>query len=1132
MKKYLGLYLLLIFIALVACEDDFGVKGPELSDKIGFELDLNNVSPTETGRSCDSLQRSSVNITLLNEKLRGDSLFLFTIVDDSIPSDIKGDKIEANKAQSRGIEIHEGNISDMGVAAIVYTGDEYTDWGSDASNAKMYMYNEQSTKSSSWSTNRNWPETENTRMRFFAYSPYTDNFFKTTTAVTQMFDYTISDEITEQTDLLVASSDVKCPNDYKPADITFAHALTAVKFEVANTVKNLVVKAIRVKGVYNKGTYTYDYCGVNKDDNDDTTPNSDLGTWDVVETDDKKTYEITSLNKQIVGGTAKNVPLNEGEYVMMLMPQTLPAGATVEIDVTDNVLNRDVTLKASIAGNVWGKGKQVTYCISASDEIVQYVFETSDVQIPEYYGGEGSFKVKSYKKTTRFDGERIDPVVWTIDDVIDDERNKTAVWMKELKGYEGVGVSNESDWETINYKMGPAPLKLATSHWQKGRSHSNYHIALCDEKGSYANPYDLSTKGGTSTMNTANCYIVGSAGHFMFPVVYGNAIGGGACNGHDYVDHNDVAWFTDTNDENKWIGNRYNIKEAYLVWQDAPGLISDLRIIGDGAHKYVGFEVRKEYACDGNAVIAVKDENDILWSWHIWVSHYQSLWEGNNNGCTDIQNKEIHNKKYGLLNESGKLIIGSTTVDDPFNRDGTHGSGANEVDKNHGGQAFTLLSKYIGYCRGEEKYYGGSATINFKQNSNDFNLKVESKMEHISTANNACYYQFGRKDPIVGYGETVDGGVSFVDKTRFDNDGMPITTLKYKNEPASSIGETIKNPDVFYGANSLYWLSPQAVNNKGTLIRPQFLWQASGYGIPGDGTNSSNRWNDIDFWTTSTPISKTMYDPCPMGYEMPRSDAFTGFLLDTKNPDKQITGRPEEYRAYFYNGTTDNPSSESYTYVMKLSKDVEDVESNNNGNILREPNPCAFVSGYGEFGYWFRPDVNGAGKYNGAKDLFGNGSNLESEQQTIYDSCILLMALGCRGGDNASNGSVREYRNMGNALTATLVKMSIGTGEIGRPSRLYFFHKTTNVNSFIGAPIGWYPDGHYENCRGHKDGNWIYGEWQSQGFVGSQVAESERENHATTFSSNNQIKTVATSPFSLGFTIIPAKSGKNGVDIQ
>ncbi len=885
-----------------------------------------------------------------------------------------------------------------------------------------------------------------------------------------------------------------------------------MKFEVANNVKNLVVKAIRVKGVYYKGSYTYQYSGANEDDGDDTTPfSSDKGSWNVVEIgDDVVTdYEI-KLNNIVCDGTGtENIALYEGEYVMMLMPQTLPQGAMIEVDVTDMVLNRDVTLKSKIEGNEWGKGKMVTYCISASDEIIQYVFETENVKIPEYYGGEGSFRVKSYKKTTRFDGERIEPVAWTIDDVVDDERNKTAVWMKDLKGYNGNGVSNETDWETINYKMGPAPLKLVTTHWQEARSHTNYHIAQCGEKGTYSNPYDLSTNGGASSMNTANCYIVGYAGHYRFPVVYGNAIGGGAYNGSDYVDHLDKSWIN-----TPWIDSRYNVNDVYLVWQDAPGLVSDLRLIdgGDG-HKYIGFEVKKEYACDGNAVIAVRDENGvIMWSWHIWVTHYKSLWDGHENGCSDIQDINIFNKKYGLLNENGDLIIGSDVISDPFNRDNTH-DGIFDVDKIHQGQKFSMLSKYLGYCRGEEKFYGGSATIKFSIAENDSDedkeLNVKSKEEQISTANNAVYYQWGRKDPMVGYGETSGGGV-FRDKTRFDNDGIPITSLKYENEPASSIGQTIQNPDVFYGSNSNTWLSSSA------SIREEFLWQAASYTIPG-GNNDSNRWNDIEFWTSSTPVVKTLYDPSPSGYEMPRSDAFTGFLLDTKNPDKQLVGRPEEYKAYF---TVNSGSwnSADYEYVMDLPCSVEAAESNNNGNILREPNPCAFVSGFQEYGYWFRPDVNGAGKYNGTADIFKDGEK-KHEIDEVYKNCLLLIAMGCRGGDNTTGGSVKEYRNVGNALTATLVNNSSKTE--ARPSRLYFFHKTTTANSYIDAAVGWYPNGN-TNCRGHIEGSNGY-PWNTAVPI---------ENNAALFSSGNHIMTAATSAFSIGFTVLPAKTGANGVEIQ
>lgn len=1101
MRKSL-LYITLIVTTLISsCSDDLGVNEQLQSDRVGFNVDLNNIAMSNSARSNDSIAQNNVQLKLLNEKLRGDSLFLFTIVEDSISSNIKG--VKNNKCQSRGTEITTASITDMGVTGIVYNGADYTDWSTTGSNAKVYMHDEQSTKTASWCTDRYWPETENTRMRFFAYSPYGAVTLSTTT-VTPAFEYTIADKVVDQKDLLVASSDVQCPNNYEAAPLTFAHALTAVMFEIANTVEKITVKAVRVKDVYYKGKYQYEYCGINKDDGDDTTPNSDTGSWNVEETEDKKTYEINNLNKQIVGGTSTNIPLNENEYVLMLMPQTLPDGATIEVDVKDDVTGWEGTLKSSIAGNVWEKGKQVTYCISASDEIVQYVFETENVQVPEYYGGEGIFTVKSYKKTTRFGGELIEPVAWDVEDVIDNERNKTAVWMQELKGYKGNGVSNENDWETVRYQMGPAPLQLATSHWQEKRSHTNYHIAQCDEKGKYNDPYDLSTNGGTSSMNTANCYIIGYAGHYKLPLVYGNAING-AYSGSDYVDH------TNTPDiNNPWITSRYTAASADLVWQDAPGLVTNLRLVNDG--EYIAFEIKKEYACDGNAVVAVKDGNGvIMWSWHIWVSHYKSLWEGNTNGCNDEQHINIYNKKFGLLNDAGELITSSNTVPDPFNRKNTY-SGNYIVDKLHHGQKFTMLTKYLGYCRGEEKHYGGSVTINFKQAGNEnssLGLDVNSAIKHISTANNAVYYQFGRKDPFVGYGETLDAGVTFQNKTCFGNDGKPVE-FKYSSSAAESISETIKNPDVFYGANSDYWLSTSAG------IREEFLWQAASYTIPG-GNNDSNRWNDIEFWTSSTPVVKTIYDPCPVGYEMPRSDAFTGFLLDTKNPDKQLTGRPEEYKAYFTQNNGDW-NSDDYTYVMDLPCSVENTESNNNGNILREPNPCAFVSEYGEFGYWFRPDVNGAGKYSGTDDIFSDGED-EHKIDDIYKNCLLLMAMGCRGGDNTTGGSVKEYRNMGNAMTATLV-VENGATE-ARPSRLYFFHKSTNDNSYINAPIGWYPNGN-TNCRGHLSGSEGY-PWNTDVSI---------EKNAALFSSGNQIMTAASSAFSLGFTILPAKSGANGVNID
>ncbi len=47
--------------------------------------------------------------------------------------------------------------------------------------------------------------------------------------------------------------------------------------------------------------------------------------------------------------------------------------------------------------------------------------------------------------------------------------------------------------------------------------------------------YDLSTKGGTTAMNTANCYIINAPGRYSLPLVYGNAIKNGATNSSAYI---------------------------------------------------------------------------------------------------------------------------------------------------------------------------------------------------------------------------------------------------------------------------------------------------------------------------------------------------------------------------------------------------------------------------------------------------------------------------------------------------------------------------------------------------------------------------------------------------------------------
>ena len=141
--------------------------------------------------------------------------------------------------------------------------------------------------------------------------------------------------------------------------------------------------------------------------------------------------------------------------------------------------------------------------------------------------------------------------------------------------------------------------------------------------------------GARSTMSTANCYMVHTAGDYKLPLVYGNAIKDGAANTAAYTgianidatltfpNHADnpitAPWITKaTTGTGADKGMGIVVSTAELLWQDAQGLVTAVGIDGD----YLTLTVGKDAATqEGNAMIAAKDAGGkIVWSWHIWVT--------------------------------------------------------------------------------------------------------------------------------------------------------------------------------------------------------------------------------------------------------------------------------------------------------------------------------------------------------------------------------------------------------------------------------------------------------------------------------------------------------------------------------
>ena len=92
-----------------------------------------------------------------------------------------------------------------------------------------------------------------------------------------------------------------------------------------------------------------------------------------------------------------------------MLPQTLPDDAEIEVVFNDGTA--DQTLKAPIGGNgeVWPKGKTVTYKISTSSVDWEYFLDVTAPGAFTYAGGTNTYSVKSYRKSS---AGKIEPVAW------------------------------------------------------------------------------------------------------------------------------------------------------------------------------------------------------------------------------------------------------------------------------------------------------------------------------------------------------------------------------------------------------------------------------------------------------------------------------------------------------------------------------------------------------------------------------------------------------------------------------------------------------------------------------------------------------------------------------------------------
>ena len=410
--------------------------------------------------------------------------------------------------------------------------------------------------------------------------------------------------------------------------------------------------------------------------------------------------------------------------------------------------------------------------------------------------------------------------------------------------------------------------------------------------------------------------MVNSPGYYCFPLVYGNGIKNGTDNKSAYTINRGPDTDTDKAEPGmlffvdhlrRQITTPYiedqvgagNLDDAFILWQDSPGLLDLVEKSTVNGKSCIRFRVSRHSMVQGNAVIALRDKSGkIVWSWHIWVTDCKA---------TDL--------------------FTTNSMPIPPETEGTQ---------------YRFLTRTLGYSNAHEGNPKRTIKLKFEFDLKDVDhkkrvwIKDYGQKEIIaSLAGDNTYYQWGRKDAMVPgvYEEPLKHYVVWdgSDKNEFTMANKPVFDQREGYEfgrletgtKGAYVDQVIRNPHLFVmgtkGARQ-HW-------HPASLIPNEYIKEGSMYNAwnttarhPGGGQVISNINNQ--------EVTKSIYDPCPPGFHVPASHAFTGMIgvevregsgysSNRSHPENPVTW-DEKTRSWNFSANADGKGSPIRLYATGM----------------------------------------------------------------------------------------------------------------------------------------------------------------------------------------------------------------------
>lgn len=866
----------LLAAAAVSC-DDYIEYDNASSDTIRFGV---SVAGKEANGGWQDPTRSAnsreLSVGKLTNEANGKTMYLHTEIAD-YPEDAIVDK---TARQTRGaIVSNDGDgfknmYSEFAVSAYYYQ----DEWSNAQFENPSYFFSQiarGSGKNYDLVDERYWPNTGN--MRFLAYAPA--SYVVNDTNRYELFNahwerrvpgiqIMLPENADDQRDLLIAyTKGMTCKGNRVPAKINFKHPLTCVRFGFSEDMVRCRIKKVTMADLQWEAQLVLDdFKDTEKESSADNalTQSNFIQLWYEPYV---KTFTLEPKNHIVTEPEGLITP-EDNSFIML--PQTVEGQEVTivleQVDENGTPSGKDEVIKGTLPKTVWEPGKIVTYRVS-------YLDQKLTIDQPYHFDYMG----KVYDKKNRVNGDFLDYNPISVTSYVG-STNELVDWNMTYSEDGGKTFKDACSWLTAQVLPvdGSITTKQVKFSVPQASIAQNIQSIDIDQKlqaqsavGSQSSPVNLAytpRSANNVIQETANCYIVDSPGWYSLPLVYGN----GVQNGVEQT-------------------NSYKFSGAA---QSGVAVLSTFKNYKNADISSAYIKTDLGATVPASAQLVWQDENGLVTSSS--VEYVSALYGGKGGIRFNIPAGSIKqgNALIALRDAAGTIIwswhIWVTRFD--FEQ--------NIAITGHNNEVYNLMSMNLGWCssHGDIIRYFPERTciVRFTAGNMEKDITIVQEAHTAFTRGNNTYYQWGRKDPFVGQIAEGDSGT----KPWYDAANALHTT-----KPA-------------------YLTSLSTVGSLGTLIQNPAKWQTPPFtgtvNVDASSANKtySNLWRGNANGTLTT--CKTIYDPCPVGYQVGDYQPFTSFTT-TGSGD---TGAEVNEVKYVYSGNPTANLMEFYTNGDKCKSTI------------------------------------------------------------------------------------------------------------------------------------------------------------------------------------------------------------------